>query len=195
MATSKYPENIRQQRAKASRGWKRRNKAHSSSKRKAWGEKNKTHRKEWAKEYYERSKEKIKEYDAMRYMRPENVAKREANKAKKAAYMKAWYKKNRGRAIALVNKRRARKKKSVSGNLQLIKQWEQAWRDKPIVVCYWCLGNCNPEDCHTDHIIAFKHNGLHTIENLCISCAPCNMRKQGKSLKVWNSQISQPVLF
>ncbi len=144
---------------------------------------------------YERRKALVKEQDAERYLRPENVAKRALLKDQKRVYMQKWMRENKGKHIANANKRRAKKKKAVSGDLQLIRSWEIAWRKRFQVQCYWCLDIFFPEDCQTDHIIAFKHNGKHSIENLCIACRPCNLRKQGKTLQKWNTQIQQPVLM
>lgn len=179
----------------ASAIWKRKNKAHVNEKLASWMVKNKDRRVNYMKRYNDSRKEKQREQDAARYLLPENAAKRAVLKEEKRIYMQKWHKANKGRHVASLNKRRARKKKAISGDLQLILKWEVSWRKQWRVRCYWCLNEFSPDDCQTDHVIPFKLDGKHSIENLCISCTRCNLSKHGKSLARWNQQIDQPVLF
>ena len=169
-----------------------------------------------AAEYRSKNKEKIKEYHRIRRItHKEKIAESKrarhlANKEKLNA-ISAAYRMNNKRKIAIgksrwksENKemvkqsnqaRRARKKNATVGDLTQIAAWEKAWKSSKRVVCFWCFESVAPNTAHTDHVIPLSKGGSHSIENLCISCAKCNLRKHDKSLSAWNSQIAQPVLL
>jgi len=135
---------------------------------------------------------------------------RASNKAKCAARVKAWMERNKDHVKARkkvyyaknphklreqTNRRRARELGARIGDCALISKWEKSWRSKPRVTCYWCTKTFRGKDCHTDHIVPLEKGGAHAIENVCISCAPCNLSKQAKPLEKWNAQIESPTLF
>jgi len=93
------------------------------------------------------------------------------------------------------DKRRALKSKSAIGDIRVIYKWRKTWINLPAVRCYWCLFFFDPKTCDMDHIIPLSKHGVHAVDNLCISCEPCNLRKRNKSLSEWNLEIEQPVLF
>jgi hypothetical protein len=103
--------------------------------------------------------------------------------------------KARAQWIASVNKRRARKSGAALSDLHLIETWELNWKRKRSVGCYWCRQPFSPKKCHTDHITPLKRGGAHAIDNLCISCGPCNRHKSAKTLTDWNTTIAEPVLL
>lgn len=47
---------------------------------------------------------------------------------------------------------------------------QQGWR------CYWCGTPCR-EDYHVDHIKPLSKGGSNRIENICIACPDCNLKK------------------
>lgn len=175
--------------------WKRRNKEHVRAKFLEWKAKNKEHRTAYLKTRYQKRKALVKEQDAERYMRPENAAKRVLLKGKKKVYMRDWMTKNPEKKRYAVNKRRALKLKTRVGPLKPILEWERRWRALFQVRCYWCLRTFEPSQCHSDHVIPLEKKGIHDLGNLCIACAPCNLRKHDKTLARWNREIEQPVLF
>ncbi len=195
MTKSKYPPHTAEARRRASNAWKRKNKAKTKANLKRWLSENKERRQKWAKDRYEKRKSEFSAKDAARYLRPENVAKRAAKKKAKKAYMRQWHLKNPARKRCAMNKRRAQKLNTRTGPLRAIIAWEKRWKAQFRVRCYWCLGEFDPNGCHTDHVVPLKRGGAHALENLCISCAPCNLSKNRKSLEAWNQQIEQPVLF
>jgi 5-methylcytosine-specific restriction endonuclease McrA len=71
----------------------------------------------------------------------------------------------------------------------------RSWRTPRLVRCYWCGKKSRGNACHGDHIIALSDGGAHSLENLCISCSTCNMKKHDKPLSIWNQQIVEPVLL
>jgi hypothetical protein len=136
-----------------------------------------------------------KEYDRLRYLRPENVAKRERLKFEKRKYNRDYYQRNKERWLSRCYRDRALKRKNLVGNLQDITKWMKSWRTPKHVRCYWCGNKSRGLNCHGDHIVALSDGGAHSLENLCISCSTCNMRKHNKPLSIWNQQITEPVLL
>ncbi len=43
--------------------------------------------------------------------------------------------------------------------------------------CHMCRKKCKPSEIHLDHVIPLSKGGTHTLENLRVSCAPCNLSK------------------
>ena len=91
--------------------------------------------------------------------------------------------------------RRARKINATVGNPKAITRWDRAWRNKKMARCFWCNGKFPTRKCQADHIHALTKGGAHSIENLCISCADCNRKKNAQSVEVWNKKIEQPILL
>jgi len=129
-----------------------------------------------------------------------------ANKEKLRKYNAEYHSANKDRAKALnaanpekvrerCRTRRARKKNESIGNQKVMSEWDREWRRKRFSVCYWCCNRVPTKLCHTDHIIALSKGGSHSIENLVVSCAKCNLRKQAAPISEWNQQIKEPVLF
>lgn len=103
---------------------------------------------------------------------------------------------DRGRTIERDKQRRRRSRiSSTPGDLAAIATWEMAWRSKRSVRCYWCGERFSPSRCHTDHVQALAAGGSHTIDNLCISCAQCNWKKNDKPLSEWNQSLIQMALL
>lgn len=175
--------------------WKRKNKEHVKAKLKAWPEANKERRSKYHSDRWRENKEELSRRKAARYYLPKNVEKRERDKEKIKKQNKEWRKKHPHYASQRCRELRALRLKTPLGKRKLIDNWENNWRQKLEVKCYWCLDFFHPKGCHVDHVIAMKRGGPHEIGNLCIACADCNLRKQGKTLARWNSQIEQPVLF
>lgn len=126
-----------------------------------------------------------------------HAAKRETEGMGYYQKIKSKYSKSdRGRTIER-DKQRRRRSRTVStpNDLAAIAAWEMAWRNKRSVRCYWCGGRFSPSQCHADHVQALATDGAHTIDNLCISCAQCNWKKNDKPLSEWNQSLIQMVLL
>lgn len=54
-------------------------------------------------------------------------------------------------------------------------------------ICFWC--DKHTDMIHIDHIYPLAKGGEHTINNLCVSCPDCNMRKGAKDPEVWLEEI------
>ena len=92
-------------------------------------------------------------------------------------------------------KRRAVKKNAPIGDLAAIVNWESTWRSGKTVACHWCRKRVKTSDVHVDHVVPLSKGGAHDVENMCVACAKCNLSKHAKSPDVWNSELSQPLLF
>jgi len=180
-----------------------------NAKHREWYYKHYAHIAEYSREYYRKHQE-IMRAKTRRYKleHPEKVKaalkKWRLNKAaewyrKNAAKCYAatvkWRKANPEAVRAAVHRRRLRKNRGVIENSKYIIAWEKIWRRKKYATCFWCRNKIKTSDCHSDHIVPLSKNGTHTVENLCISCAACNVRKSAKSLSKWNKELSQPVLL
>lgn len=111
--------------------------------------------------------------------------------AKRTAYRKAHPEYGR----AAQQRRRAIKAGASIIEQEAITKWERAWRRKKRVRCNWCNKMFPPKKCHTDHVLSLIVSKEHSIRNVCISCADCNLMKNDKSIPEWNTHLEQPVLF
>lgn len=50
------------------------------------------------------------------------------------------------------------------------------WRRVQVKNCKWCGVACEV-GYHVDHVIPLSKGGTHTVDNLCIACPSCNLRK------------------
>lgn len=121
------------------------------------------------------------------YKRRRSVRHREHYMQNKAAIIKkhkTWRKNNPGVMSALKAKRRLLQENATI-NLGQIKRWMNGVKSKPSAVCYFCNRVTARKDIHFDHIVPLSKGGAHAIENLCVSCASCNLSKQAKSVQAW----------
>lgn len=153
--------------------------------------------KEWRKANHVASLEHKRRW---RKNNPEKVLKkdaayRDANRERERARTLLWHKKNPQSSRQATFRRRARMAGGRVGDVTVITKWEKRWRRMRTVKCYWCVKFLSPKRCHTDHITPLSKGGPHSIENVCISCATCNYRKNDDSVEVWNKKVSQPTLL
>jgi 5-methylcytosine-specific restriction endonuclease McrA len=50
-------------------------------------------------------------------------------------------------------------------------------QSESLVVCFYCESEIEQNKRHVDHKIPLSRGGSHSIENLVISCASCNLKK------------------
>lgn len=183
---------------------KKLNEAAKRSERIALSKERKAHRLKMKIEKQTRVKTKLVVSDELKQIRREK--KRAYNKAYAITHReqaiqasRSWKLANREKAHVHVvesrHRRRARKKNNSIGNVAQIAAWEIAWRKRKSVTCYWCNLRVSGNKAHMDHINPLSKGGAHSIENLCISCQPCNSRKHATVLSDWNQKITMPVLL
>jgi len=143
-----------------------------------------------SKEYYKNNPEKLSAQKRARYLKNTDRIKKQMHAA-----AKRYRAKYPQRANERCRKRRAVKMSVPIGDSRIIEKWVAAWKRKKLVRCYWCEQSFHPKACHTDHILAMELGGPHSIENLCISCASCNCRKNDSPVEKWNRHLTQPVLL
>jgi 5-methylcytosine-specific restriction endonuclease McrA len=57
--------------------------------------------------------------------------------------------------------------------------------------CHWCeIEINNTIKIHIDHVIPLSRGGLHTISNLVVSCAKCNIQKGCKMPDVFREELN-----
>jgi len=151
----------------------------------------------WAKKNPEKAKERARNWhrDNRDKSRACSAAYAKANPEIRKIRNKAWMLKNPERASRISHTRRARKIAATIGNTATIAKWEKSWRNSNSVICYWCGSHVAGRKAHLDHIQPLSKGGSHSIENLCVSCAHCNLSKKDKSLDRWNAGLVHPVLF
>ena len=126
----------------------------------------------------------------------------ENHRAQRAKYrsanvekLKAYRDSHREQSRQTNQKQRAKKNRVAIVNPEVIKLWEKRWRTKLFVICYWCQKPIRAAIAHADHIFPVSKGGIHSIDNLCISCARCNHKKYARPLTEWNGMIKEPILL
>jgi 5-methylcytosine-specific restriction endonuclease McrA len=114
------------------------------------------------------------------------------NKEKILARNRAWAAKNRDFKRLASSKKRALKR-AATVNLKAISDWTKSVLSKRSVICYYCQKPTSTKNIHFDHIIALINGGAHSVENLCVACAHCNLSKGRKPVRVW-TKINQQLL-
>lgn len=181
--------------------WRENNKEYNAARMAAWSKANPEKRKATAAKTYQKYKERKKEQSRVYYsnnkLKMAATGKRWREKHKKQIRERTqkWYKENSHIAIAGAKRRYYRQRNATIGNTKPIAAWENQWKLKKKVVCYWCRKMFNPINCQSDHIVPISKGGVHSIENLCIACQPCNSQKHAKPVAQWVSEISQPTFL
>lgn len=58
--------------------------------------------------------------------------------------------------------------------------------------CPYCGININKENAHLDHMTPISKGGVHSIYNVIMSCAKCNIAKNNMSFKQWMGELEEP---
>jgi 5-methylcytosine-specific restriction endonuclease McrA len=110
------------------------------------------------------------------------------NRNQRVAYSISWSRKNltkyRDGQRFHQQKRRALIRKSTI-NLKAIKSFMFGVLSREISVCYYCKNKILSRSVHFDHIIPLSKGGPHSVENICVSCASCNLSKNDKPFRMW----------
>lgn len=119
----------------------------------------------------------------------ERARRSQANRrAKVTAYHREWRKNNRGKWLAIVSRRRARKASADVGDTDGCKRFFEYAATAANVRCYWCKKRVPKDRRHVDHIVPIAGGGMETESNLCVACAGCNLRKHAKSPMEFSGQ-------
>lgn len=150
---------------------------------------------------YHAKKESIKRYVSQwRKDNPDKVkAIRRRQASKSNTRRKAWAKKNpehlkaylrdyklrNAASILHQNQIRRALKAKATVNLASLKRFVKEVKGREFSVCYYCASEIPSNVIHFDHIIPLSKGGSHSVDNLCVSCALCNLSKADKMLGVW----------
>jgi 5-methylcytosine-specific restriction endonuclease McrA len=136
----------------------------------AWREKNREKVRQYQRKYFANNRES--ELARIRGYYAENPDKW----AEKKANGEAWRRANRDQARSYVRNRRA-KLKAADGT-HAGADIERLWNGQK-GRCWWCSTKLT-DGYHVDHRIPISRGGSNGPENLVISCAPCNLKKNDK---------------
>jgi 5-methylcytosine-specific restriction endonuclease McrA len=95
-------------------------------------------------------------------------------------YVKRWQAKHPERVTEISAKKRAVRRSATIGDRKALSLFYKKARTVEEIPCYWCRDMTAPGWRHVDHIIPLSRGGAHSIENLAVSCAPCNRQKHCK---------------
>ena len=63
-----------------------------------------------------------------------------------------------------------------------------SWFKAQPKICNWCGCDCK-DNASIDHIKALARGGEHRIANLCISCLPCNVKKNCRDAEEFKAEL------
>lgn len=150
----------RESRLKQMKGYRQEHIAEIKAAGKKWRQENKSKKSETDKQY------RLKNADHVREIQ------------------RAWKQKNKHRVRLSIIKRKALKNKATV-NLTGMKEWMKSVLSKPFSRCYYCDERIATKSIHIEHIVPLIEGGFHAVENLCVSCGPCNLTKGSKQITVW----------
>lgn len=167
--------------------WVAANRERNQHNQKVYRSKNAAHLQAYKAEYHKRNRNKIRAYNiAYRIKHKSNLkarsdAYRQANRGVIKARNNARYEKYPEVYLANAAKRKAVKKRAAIGtDRKSYALFLRHIRTAEKIPCYWCKKPTSRNDRHKDHIIPLSRGGPDAVENLCCSCARCNLQKQSK---------------
>lgn len=82
------------------------------------------------------------------------------------------------------HERRARLKGSEI-NPKAIDDFMKAVKSKTTATCHYCQRLVSTKSIHFDHMLPLSRGGRHSVDNLCVACATCNLSKNSKLVHEW----------
>jgi len=134
------------------------------------------------KKYSDANKDKKRDYDsAYREINKDILTDKKRkyyhnNKNAVANSVKRWLLTDKGKASKINTSNRRRHSKcegDVTSDQMLMLQQNAK-------VCYWCNISLKNVKVHIDHYVPLSKGGEHTISNLVVTCAKCNLSKSAK---------------
>lgn len=135
-----------------------------------WHHDNREHRRRYMRTYYDKNAEKLRQRT------------------------RDWYRANKARHWNQLQKRRSLKEQATV-NLEVLRKFTSRIKAKRFAFCYWCGEKTKTSAIHFDHIIPLIKGGQHSVENLCVSCARCNLRKNDSLPSDWILRAHKQYLF
>lgn len=163
-------EEARERKREAVRRWRAANPEKALEAARRWKEENPEHSRLWHNANPQSRREANRRWQA-------------ANPDKQRRSIQRWREAHPDRLLALSAKRRAMEKRATVGDLDAIAAVYERARSAARVRCAYCGKYPKPGERHVDHKIPLARGGAHSAENLCITCAGCNLRKHKKTPK------------
>lgn len=160
-----------------------RTKEHIKMKRDEYKSKNRERVKKWKRDDYLRSRDRYIYRAKKHYVEHCEAKKAYSRKYQQDNIVKVikriaeWERRNPEKKKAYSENRRAQKK--IGGG----KISAQDIKTQYLIqggLCYWCERPVN-ENYHLDHLIPLSRGGLHSVNNIVISCPKCNVTKNNKT--------------
>ena len=192
---------VRERRIIYSKAYQEKNREEISARQSKYAKDNRERRNEYSREWASENRDKRKIIvDRWRHNNKETVVasgkryqaeNKDMISAKQAVYRKEnkdmlkiahdkWHEANPGKKRAWSVKRRALEKEATVGDIDAIDEvYRQAKEDEGIV-CYLC-GEIIEKGCgHVDHVFPLGKGGSHSVDNLRVVHAHCNLKKSSK---------------
>ena len=80
---------------------------------------------------------------------------------------------------------KARAKKKGATQFMSVEEWESI---KASHSCHWCGMGLHLSFTHTDHVIPLCEGGQNTVENVVMSCANCNLKREWERKTIYQEQ-------
>jgi len=150
----------------------------------------------WTEEQKEKSRAKTRAH----YRRNHEEQKARWRAVKKARYAKEkhkvldankkWAKENPETKLEIAQRRRARRLNATISP-EKISAWMTRVKSKEFARCYYCRERFRTTKIHFDHIVPLAKGGQHSLGNICVSCASCNLRKGTNLVSSWTRNGQQ----
>ena len=155
----------------AGKGWREANKGRKCASGKAWYEANRdaqlAAKKAWRQANPERARAINKRW-------------REANRARNLATVRSWQARNP--EVVKAMSRATRHARRAAGSFTA-EEW-LALLEASGGRCHWCEESIEGTP-HADHVVPLARGGAGSIDNVVVSCAPCNLSKGAKLVEEW----------
>lgn len=129
---------------------------------------------QWCRRWYRKNKHRNSE----RYARHAD---------KKRAARRAWLRSHRAEHRAH-QAARHRLRVSRCADPAAVTEFYRFVATAPRLRCWWCKRVTAKGRRHVDHIVPLSRGGSHSRDNLCCSCARCNLRKSAKTPEEFTGQ-------
>lgn len=137
----------------------------------------------WGKEYYKKNREKLLAKNKLSYLRHRDQRLIDARE----------YAKNNPHIVIKRHALRRMRIEATIENESAIADFIKMVRGSKWVYCKYCDDKVPGKKAHIDHIIPLSRGGSHKPDNLCVSCAHCNLTKSAKLISEWK-RIGQQIL-
>lgn len=121
--------------------------------------------------------ERVREQDRRRYQKPQRRAQQIADALR--------WKQNNPEKTRQINRAMAARRKSAMRPYSVTQRDLRRLWHRQDRACAYCRAPIVMRGCHQDHVIPLARGGAHSIGNIVLACAPCNLSKGAKLPIKW----------